>query len=462
MLGRFFGIDPRALVAFRIALGFLLLCDLWIRFPYIAAHYTDLGSMPRSALITYQLSSQAWSLHLISGHVLFQYVLFLIAGVFAGFLIVGYKVKLSLFVSWVLLFSLQNRNPTLLQGGDILFRLLLFWSLFLPFDSLQKTKPIVSLGTFALLMQVVGLYVMTGFLKNHAIWLNGEAVYYALNLDLFSKAPAKVLLNYPEVLKHLTLATLYLERYGPLLLIAPFAFIRMFGVVSFVGMHIGFLAFMHLGLFPYVNLVSLILFIPPKYWDHVQHFFQCFFVGLTHTIKSNWPELKIVQSLFIVVCIYACVMWNLESLPTVKEKMPPAIRGFSVALGLNQHWGMFAPYPLKSDGWYVVDGFLRSGKRVDPYFQREHHPRYEKPLDIATQYPSQTWRRYFLNYRESKFSKQRLYYGQYLCREWNRGKSFEDQLLKFSIIFFEKITPPPGKPFSKAQKHILWNHKCFD
>ena len=43
-------LDLRALAAFRISLGLLLICDQLVRFEDLAAHYSDLGVMPRDCI----------------------------------------------------------------------------------------------------------------------------------------------------------------------------------------------------------------------------------------------------------------------------------------------------------------------------------------------------------------------------------------------------------------------------
>jgi hypothetical protein len=58
-------------------------------------------------------------------------VLFAIAALVAIALLVGYRTRLAT-VLLALLASLQARNPTLIQGGDNLLLLLLFWGMFLP------------------------------------------------------------------------------------------------------------------------------------------------------------------------------------------------------------------------------------------------------------------------------------------------------------------------------------------
>ena len=199
-LEELFGADLRSLAIFRISLGLLLLTDLIQRAADLTAHYTDAGVLPRAALFG-SPASNPWhlSLHVISGTWPVQAVLFLLAGLFAGLLLVGYRTRRTTFVSWVFLISLHSRNPLLLYGGDALLRLLLFWSLFVPLgaryslDSLLNTssdrlpKRVVSMGTVALLAQVVVLYEFTAVLKSGVEWhQESSAVYYALNLDQFA------------------------------------------------------------------------------------------------------------------------------------------------------------------------------------------------------------------------------------------------------------------------------------
>jgi len=73
-----------------------------------------------------------WSLYWLSQHDAWPAILFIIAGLAALALLAGMRTRLATLVSFVLLLSLHNRAPILLQGGDILLLLLLFWALFLP------------------------------------------------------------------------------------------------------------------------------------------------------------------------------------------------------------------------------------------------------------------------------------------------------------------------------------------
>ena len=54
----------------------------------------------------------------------------------------------------------------------------------------------------------------------------------------------------------------------------------------------------------------------------------------------------------------------------------------------------------------------------------------------------------------------RLYFGRYLCRRWNRGKTHNDQLTTFKVVYMREDTLPNGKT-STPKKVEIWHHDCF-
>src|SRR5689334_12189724 len=108
-LTELFGIDLRALATFRIAMGTLLLVNLYARFQDLTAHYTDDGILPRDVrLKIFEWGGQdggrsIWSLHLLNGSAWSQAILFAAAAVFAVWLMLGYRTRLATCASWLLL-----------------------------------------------------------------------------------------------------------------------------------------------------------------------------------------------------------------------------------------------------------------------------------------------------------------------------------------------------------------------
>ncbi len=281
---RIFGIDLRTLALFRIALGVTLLWDLINRAQYLTFFYTDRGVMTRAQAIDW-LAPERLSFHLMGGHPWLQAVLFVAAGLIALALAAGWRTRLMTFLSWLFLLSLQNRNPILLQGGDTLLLLLLFWSIFLPLgarfsidaaldpsqhDGRARENGYVSAATAAILLQASHVYVFGALLKTSPEWLpDGTAVYYALQLDSLATTAGIWLRQFEGVLHGLTYYVWFLELLTPLLLFSPVLHLplRLTGQALLIAMHIGFAVFLFIGLFPVVSICSLLLFTPGAVWD---------------------------------------------------------------------------------------------------------------------------------------------------------------------------------------------------
>ena len=86
--------------------------------------------MPRYVIFT---QPYAWfSIHLASGYYTPQLILFIFHGILAFSFIIGYRTRMSTILLWLMTLSLQNRNLHILHGGDVLMRILLLFSIFLP------------------------------------------------------------------------------------------------------------------------------------------------------------------------------------------------------------------------------------------------------------------------------------------------------------------------------------------
>ena len=71
--------------------------------------------------------------------------------------------------------------------------------------------------------------------------------------------------------------------------------------------------------------------------------------------------------------------FNITTMPQVAWHIPKEIMMMHNMLRLDQFWNMFAPYPLKYDGWHVMRGKLRDGTVVDLLSGDEREPGWEKP-----------------------------------------------------------------------------------
>jgi hypothetical protein len=465
MFAEWFGLDLRSLAVYRIGLGLLLLADLIGRAGDLTAHYTDQGVLPRSAIT----GGHYISLHLLDGTADFQGALFVLAGLCALALLVGWWTRLATGASWFLLMSLHARNPVILQGGDALLRLLLFWGLFLPLgarwslDAWRKGgEPAggreVSAGSAALILQICFVYWFSAALKTDPAWRSeGTAVYYALSLDQFATPLGRYLLGFPELLRWLTFATLGLEAVGPALLFVPFytARFRLAVVGSFLLFHlVGLRLCMELGPFPWVCAVAWLALLPGLFWDRV--------AGLVR--RPRWltaaapgpaqPASLLLNVLAASMLVYV-FLWNLRT--TDRERwswvLPQRANFIASTFGIDQSWDMFAPCPLKDAGWHVVQGTLQDGSDVD--LLRDGAPVcWDQPDLVSATYKNERWRKYLMNLWGKDNIPHRALYARYLLREWNAEHKGKSAMESVELYFMRKRTQPDC-PVTQAEKVLL-------
>lgn len=203
ILNRFylmFSLDLRSLALFRVGLGIIILLDLFVRSCHLSEFYTNDGVLPIPAALFIQNSSY-WSIYMMNGSYYFVLFLFVCSAIFAFFMLIGWKTKLFTILSWIMLTSLQNRFDLNLNGGDLLLRVTLFWSIFLPLeksfsiDSISNrnrinsknnnSNRVISLACIAWLIQFSSMYVFSFGLKSGNTWWEGTAVSAALQNEQF-------------------------------------------------------------------------------------------------------------------------------------------------------------------------------------------------------------------------------------------------------------------------------------
>ena len=452
---RVFGIDTRGLAAFRIGIGLLLLTDLWLRAADMEAHYTDSGILPLSVFQRLTDGTGFWSFHGLHGSFTFQLLMFLLAGLFALAYFLGYYTRFAAVVSWVLLLSLQYRNPYVVNGGDVLLRMLLFWSIFLPLDrhwslasratKLRRPSLITNIASAAILLQLSLLYLMAGYFKIRGSWHDPDVLARIFESDLYAKPFAYYLANYPRLLSVAGWLALASELALPVLVFCPFGTraIRLFACVWFVFFHIGIELTLTVGLFSFASCIAWILFLPSTTWDRITR------VAPDETMSDEegspqrrWPGM-LVQG-FVAVC-FAFVVWI--NLTTVRESWVASLRSdwvknLSVSTGMRQRWNLFAN-PLAKDGWFIGVARLANGETVDVF--RDGQPAdwesYSKPRYVSRQFPNHRWRKYYCRILMSTRVNLRNPLSHYLVRDWNEKHDADQQIEAFELHFMQELGP---------------------
>ncbi len=515
-----FGLDLRGLAVMRISLGLIMLRDLWVRSYDLVAFYSDRGALPREAILERLDGTWRFSFHMMNGEWQFNAALFWIHAVFAAMFTVGLRTRLATFLCWLFVISLHARGSIQLQAGDVVLRLLLFWSLFLPLGGrcsldalrdppLQRVPGrVVNVATAAFGYQLAAVYLFTALLKSGLAWKNGAAVYYALSIDYFAKQPfTEIVLGTAPVIQVLgadthawlvahvwphihpevpwaasafTFGTILFEWAGPALLLFPFwrRRVRALVVGGFIMLHLGFFAGLEIGLFPWICIAGWLAMVPGPVWDRLG--WKDAPEVRRPTARARWPFNGLAFFFLALV-----INWNLSSMrkqfPTAPV-VPSQVRWVGHLLRLDQNWNMFAPFPLKDDGWYVMPGVLFNGEEVDLWGGGKpmwtdvddsdghkpllHHKDDTLELDrtqpelVASMYPSQRWRKYMRNIWMKKYKGLRLYYGKHLCRQWNATHKGGERLKTFRIVYMKQVTPPPGET-GIVQPVQTWKHNCF-
>lgn len=291
LIKKIFQIDLRSLALFRVAMGAVLLCDLGVRALSLKAHYSDYGIAPRKLLVDGLLHDFRFSFHIFNGQVEFQVFMFVLAFFFALSYTLGYKTKKSAIISWILLLSLQNRNSMILNSGDVITRMMLFWSIFVPIsrvysiDSALKSENRIknkdythfSLAGVFFLLQLCIMYWFSIFYKTTPFWIeNFLAIYYALHIDQYAKPLSYFLRQYISLTKFMTVYTLIIEILGPFLAIFPFGkgWIKLVGVGLMINLHLGLFFTFNLGTFPWICIAAWLAFIPALFWEFIEKIFE--------------------------------------------------------------------------------------------------------------------------------------------------------------------------------------------
>ena len=426
-----------------------------------------------------------------------------------------------------------------------------------------KPLGLVSWATVGVLVQVVCIYWGTAIAKTGAEWHGeGSAVYYALEFDQLALAPALWLRDYYDVTVWLTHLTLFWEGYGPFFLLCPILFgpVRTLAALMFVGMHFGFAAFLLIGLFPWIDLASMIMLLPAWFWDQLARLWprrtqvayrfvvhaapakqrvttRCvcclrMLLGLEHiplvlapdaqakafgldrgdgalctgdamwdalvdaswlgSLRRRWPRRILYPHLrarlgracqalvrwaprqastgrgLVTQSLGACALvlvgwWNLAAWPPTHVRFPDAMRPLTLMLRLDQYWGMFAPFPQKDDGWYVMPGQLVNGAPIEVWTGALGTPSFAKPALVSAAYPNQRWSKYMMNLWFSSYSDYRLYLGQYFCRRYNGIDNVRrpTSLKNFEITYVKEVTLPHYQ-HSTPTPVVIWKHYCFD
>ncbi len=464
-------IDLRTLALFRICLGVVVLADLEIRAAHLAAFHTNQGVLPRADRLTifggdYWLSIS----DLGGGSTTAAAILFVLDALAATALIAGFRARWAALVCWLFSAGMRIRMPLIITGGDTLLIALLLWSVFLPIgarfslDSMRArsdpTPPTVaaSFATFVILFQVASLFVLSGCAKlGDAAWRSGDGVYYALAAEFYTTPLAHALREIRWLMAPLTFAVLAFEVGAPLLLLSPVRNpgLRTAFVVAAVLMNVSFWLCLRIGIFSWVTMVGVLLFLPKETWDRL--------VRGKERDQPMWrPERTRRHHAASVALAILFALMLVGNTPT-RVRRGLALPGFVGTIvnwvGLEQRgWPMFSP-TARDHGWFVVPSLLANGSSVDLY-DGGAAVDYERPALLSADFPSYRWRKYFMNLkRGGGRGHRRELYAEHLCRQWNEHHDASRHVVELELVYMRELTLPDYRT-QPARRVSLLRHRC--
>lgn len=500
---RCFTIDTRSLALIRILAGMLILADLLSRSRNFHFYYTDDGVVTQELAETYT-SDFAVSVFFLTSDPRVIAGLFVLHGILALALIAGYKTRVATALSFLFVISLDHHNPLVLSYADTLFRMLLFWALFLPLgerwsiDAIQRERTprpaIATLATAAFMIQMVFMYSVNGLNKwPSELWHSGEAAIIVFGIDEMTFFLGNVMRNFPTLIQIGGRTWFYLLIASPLLILL-YGRARYPMMLLLVGGHASFAITVRIGAFPYVAIMGLLAFLQPVFWRDVRRLLEHrdlrgASVGVHRgardhvgqPLASALParlvdfrerDLFVQKTLTVAVAV---AMVGLFLLPgaTMLEQGPvydasplPSdnpIEDTVAEWGVGQpEWSIFAnPGPRSVDRYYVFPAKTADGDVFDVYNERPLT--YDRPGDELQRQHDAYRKRFYMNSirRAGPHGRAPALYADHLCDYWAEERGVElTHIHMWEVrepITVETFDDPDAR---ERSEHFIARHTC--
>lgn len=185
----------------RIMLGTWAIYYYVLHLPLREALWGPHGMWPHERFMEAQPFLSVWQL---SASPVFFHAVYAVGILIAVAFTFGYWSRLAGILHWVMIWSLQERNPLITDGGDNIMRIVLLFLVLVNTGAhfsldarrtrwrspewLRQVRAIAhNVGVLLIVVQLSMLYMSTGLYKAMGeLWQNGTALYYILRVDEFS------------------------------------------------------------------------------------------------------------------------------------------------------------------------------------------------------------------------------------------------------------------------------------
>jgi hypothetical protein len=270
----FTSVETSTLALFRIAVGIVVVGWTLALAPSLYAFYSRDGILPTYP--EYE-GSLAWGLlewFPSSAAVTLIYFALLLASIC---LLVGFATRIAAVIVFICMVSFAHRNPWVLNSGDLLVQLLVFYVMLAPAgESLSVDRwlkpgrpfwefPRRSIWPLRLVqIQISIVYIAAVWDKlRGATWNDGTAVSYALRIEDLDRFPVPAFVTDSLILANfLTFGTLAIEF--ALAVLVWNRVLRPWVLLLGVTLHLGIDYGVRVGFFSWAILVAYVAFIPPE------------------------------------------------------------------------------------------------------------------------------------------------------------------------------------------------------
>ncbi|MEC1177353.1 DCC1-like thiol-disulfide oxidoreductase family protein [Metasolibacillus meyeri] len=263
----------------RIAFGFIILYNYAIHYSQRYFLWGPNGLIGTSSSAEPFLYN--YSLYSLNNSNLYFDIIYHLGIIVSILFIFGYKGKRVAILNFIFVWSIMSQNTLILDGGDNIIRILLFYLLFadttryFSIDAHVKSSKkhieafslknlVHNLAILACLLQVCILYITSGFHKAMGeLWQSGTALYYILQVEEFSHPFFKDFIFSSDIIivGGSYLAVIVQLAYPFLLFNQKTKYIGMLGVI---GLHTGIFIVMGLFSFSFIMIVNQLLFLSDK------------------------------------------------------------------------------------------------------------------------------------------------------------------------------------------------------
>lgn len=267
--------DPISISIFRIFLGITIIFMFICEFHNWENYYTRNGVLSLTDL-DLKTSPYNWSLFYIFENTIPVKLFFLVGLSCTILFTIGLFTRFSTIILYIILFSKMNANPILTAGYDAIIKMLLFYSFFMPLNHyfaidnflIKKKREFPLIWPIRIIqIQICLVYVFTILIKlvSDKSWLNGDAIYYLLANNIWSRFPNWDFFYLYNALfcKIATYATIFIEASFPILV--WFKKTRMFALLMITIFHV-FLAvlILYIPIFSLTMISAFWVFVPSE------------------------------------------------------------------------------------------------------------------------------------------------------------------------------------------------------